>query len=361
MIYEDAVIRPVAHFAGTRAHAVPADRLRHVRRQARAFRDEMLDGPTVKFFRSFDLVKAPYPRRYALRDACTLPTPFVHILNRLFVVQFDSVEGVKTMLCEPLDRVGNARTPFFHRLAEPLGGSESRITRTFWPVLGEVEAILERLGLRPEDIDYITYDHLHVQDLRKWLGRDAYFPNAKLLVTRQEWESAHGPLPLDAQWYCPNGLEGVAEDRVIFLEDDVLLGDGVALVRTPGHTEGNHSIVVHTGEGLFVTSENGVAAESYAPEHSRITGVRKWARRTGSEVILNGNTLEGSIDQYISMVMEKEIAGQSKRNPDFPNVAPSSELAPHLLSPGLRPTWHLGELEFGHVVTGRRAAKSDAA
>jgi hypothetical protein len=141
----------------------------------------------------------------------------------------------------------------------------------------------------------------------------------------------------------------------------VLLGDGVALVRTPGHTEGNHSIVVPTGEGLFVTSENGVAAESYAPEHSRITGVRKWARRTGSEVILNGNTLEGSIDQYISMVMEKEIAGQSKRNPDFPNVAPSSELAPHLLSPGLRPTWHLGEIEFGHVVTGRRAAESDAA
>ncbi len=361
MIDDDAVIRPVAHFAGTRDHAAPADRLRHVRRQAQAFREEMLAGPTVRFFRSFDLVKVPYPSKYAFRDACSLPTPYVHILNRLFVVQFDSANGVKTLLCEPLDRLGNARTPFFARLAKPLGGPTGFAARTFWPPLGEVETILQRLGLRPEDIDYITYDHLHTQDLRKWIGRDPFFPNAKLLVTRQEWASAHGLLPLDAQWYCPDGLDGVSEDRVIFLDDDVLLGNGVALVRTPGHTEGNHSIVVHTGEGLFVTSENGVAAESYAPEHSRIPGVRKWARRTGSEVVLNGNTLERAVDQYISMVMEKEIAGPSRRNPDFPNVAPSSELASHPLSPGLSPTWHLGEIEYGHPVLDRRTAKSDAA
>jgi hypothetical protein len=359
--YDDAVIRPVAHFAGTRDHAVPTDRLRHVRRQAHAFREEMLSGPTVRYFRSFDLVKVPYPSKYALRDACTLPTPYVHILNRLFVVQFDSVDGVKTLLAEPLDRIGNARTPFFARLAKPLGGAEGRAARTFWPALGDVETILERIGLRPEDIDYITYDHLHTQDLRKWIGRDPFFPNAKLLVTRQEWASATGPLPLDAQWYCPDGLDGVNESRVVFLDDDVVLGDGMALVRTPGHTEGNHSIVVHTNEGLFVSSENGVAPESYAPEHSRIAGVRKWARRTGSEVIPNGNTLERAVDQYISMVMEKEIAGPSKRNADFPNVAPSSELAAHVLSPGLRPTWHLGEVEFGSPVLGRRAAKSDAA
>jgi hypothetical protein len=162
--YDDAVIRPVAHFAGTRDHAVPTDRLRHVRRQAHAFREEMLSGPTVRYFRSFDLVKVPYPSKYALRDACTLPTPYVHILNRLFVVQFDSVDGVKTLLAEPLDRIGNARTPFFARLAKPLGGAEGRAARTFWPALGDVETILERIGLRPEDIDYITYDHLHTQD-----------------------------------------------------------------------------------------------------------------------------------------------------------------------------------------------------
>jgi hypothetical protein len=32
------------------------------------------------------------------------------------------------------------------------------------------------------------------------------------------------------------------------------------------------------------------------------------------EIILNGNTLEGGLDQYISMVQEKEFAGPSPAN-----------------------------------------------
>ncbi len=350
---EDAVIRPIPHFDGARRHAMPTDRLRAIRRGAHALREAMLDAPAVRMFRSFDLIKVPYPTKYALRDACSLPVPFVHILNRLFVVQFDTPLGVKTLLGEPLDRLGNAKTPFFERLAAPLGGAEGPIARRVWPPRGDVAEILAQLGITPAQVDYITYDHLHTQDLRRWLGshdRAPFFPNAKLLVMRQEWASAKGLLPTQAQWYCPGGTDGIDESRVTRLNGDVMLGDGVALVHTPGHTEGNHSLVVRTAEGIFVSSENGVAVESYAPEHSRIAGVARWARRTGSEVVLNGNTLEGSVDQYISMVQEKEIAGPSLRNPDFPNVAPSSELSAHVLSPGLGPTFHLGALSFGEPV-----------
>jgi hypothetical protein len=269
------------------------------------------------------------------------------------VVQFSTPQGIKTLLAEPLDRLSNAETPFFKRLASPLGGARGRLVRTVWPALNEVGDVLNRLGIAPEDVDYITYDHLHTQDLRRWLGsheRPPFLPNAKLLVTRQEWNAVKGPLPFDAQWYCPDGTEGIADERVIAFDDDLMLGDSVALVRTPGHTMGNHSIVVHTDEGLFVTSENGVAPESYAPQHSRIAGVRRWAKTTGAEVILNGNTLESATEQYISMVQEKEIAGPSRRNPDFPNVACSSELASHVLSPGVGPTFHLGEVSFGAPV-----------
>ena len=67
-------------------------------------------------------------------------------------------------------------------------------------------------------------------------------------------------------------------------------------------------------------------------------------------MVLNGNTLEGSVDQYLSMVQEKEIAGCSERNPDFFNVAPSSELTAHLLSPGIKPTFYVGELRYGTPV-----------
>jgi hypothetical protein len=346
----DPVIRPIAHFSGARRHATPQDRLRAVRRGAHALREEMMSAKPVPFFRTFDLTKVPYPTKYALRDACSVPLPFVHILNRLFVVQFDSPTGRKTLLAEPLDRLGNARTPFFERLARPFGGAEGFLPKRVWPALNEVGECLASLGITPADVDYITYDHLHTQDLRKWLGtaeREAFFPRAKLLVMRQEWQSAQGLLPTQAEWYCPHGIDGVPDDRVVQLDGDVMLGEGVALVHTPGHTEGNHSIVVRADDGLFVASENGVAAESYAPEHSRIPGVRKWARTTGSEVVLNGNTLEGSVDQYISMVQEKELAGPSAKNPDFPNVAPTSELATHPLSIAIRPTFVVGELSFG--------------
>ncbi len=351
------------HFAGVRQHAAPADRLAAIRRKARAFREELLDGPVARLTRSFDLTKIPYPTRYALRDACSVPTPYIHILNRMFVVQFDTPHGVKTLLSGPLDREGNAQTPFFRRLARPLGGAGSWLSERLWPRDGDVEGCLAELGLRPADVDYITYDHLHTQDLRRWLGtdaREAFFPRAKLLVMRQEWDSARGLLPTQADWYCPRGTEGIADDRVIKLAGDVMLGESVALVHTPGHTEGNHSLVVHTPAGLFVSSENGVSADSYSPDKSNIPGLRRYAAVTGAEVVLNGNTLEGSVDQYLSMVQEKEIAGCSERNADFFNVAPSSEMTAHRLSPGIKPTFYVGPLRFGSPYRPGAEAKAAA-
>jgi NAD(P)-dependent dehydrogenase (short-subunit alcohol dehydrogenase family) len=190
----------------------------------------------------------------------------------------------------------------------PLSGLGERLLA---PISATVEERLAEVGIAPERVDYISYDHLHTQDVRRWLGshgRPGVFPNAKLLVTRREWASTQGLLPTQAQWYCPNGIDGVDESKVILLDHDVLLGGSLAIVATPGHTEGNHSFVVRTPEGLMVTSENGVCCDAYAPLRSRIPGVARYARRTGAEVVLNGNTLESSVDQYISMVAEKTIA-----------------------------------------------------
>ena len=64
-------------------------------------------------------------------------------------------------------------------------------------------------------------------------------------------------------------------------------------IHTPGHTEGNHSLVARVPDGIRVTSENGVGADAYAPQNSRVDAVRRYAKATGVEVILNGNTLEG--------------------------------------------------------------------
>jgi hypothetical protein len=353
MLADNSDLTPLDDFDGAFAHAAPADRLKHVRRGARALRERMLSAAPVPYYRSFDLVRVPYPTKYGLRDAAKVRTPFVHILNRMFVVQFRGATGLKTLLVSASDVDGNKATPFFARLAAQARLLGKRGEAVLAPRLGSVESALADAGLTPGDVDYITYDHLHTQDLRRWLGPNPYFPRAKLLVTRQEWTSAGALLPPQRDWYCPNGLDGVAADRVILLDRDVMLGDAVALVRTPGHTQGNHSIAVRTPEGVMVSSENGIGSDAYAPLASAIPGVAKWARETGMEVVLNGNTLEGAVDQYVSMVLEKELAGPSARDPAFTNVVSSSELTAYWLFPGVKPTFAFGPLSFGTV--GRRA------
>ena len=352
-LLEQHGIKKITHFDSARVALSPLARLEAVRQSSQKFRDYMLClNEQVKFYKSIDLVRVPYPTKYGFLNVETAKSPYLHILNRLFIVQFVNKEGLKTLLFSPSDVDANAQTPFFKNLRSSLGKLEKPLMHILSPRLNEVESALEQVGLRPQDIDYISYDHLHTQDIRKWLGthnKPGYFPNAKLLVMTQEWVSTCELLPPQRTWYCPNGLDGIDPQKVILLDSSVMLADSVALVKTPGHTEGNHSLVAHTPDGLFVTSENGISADCYAPQYSEIKGVRDYAQNQGMDVVLNGNTLEGALDQYLSMVMEKTIAGPSKRNPNFPNVATSSEFTAFWCFPGLRPTFTVGELEYGSV------------
>ncbi len=345
---------PITHFEGCRKALGQQQRVEDTRAAAEAFRQSMLAGPKVRYFESFDLVKVPYPSRYGLRNAFSRErfVEFLHLQNRLFVVQFDTADGLKTLLVSPSDHERNGETPFFRRLQDSSPGwMQGLIVKRN----ATVPEILARIGLQPEDVDYLTYDHLHTQDVRRWLGSDAesaLFPNARLLVHYREWASALDLNPYQADWYCPNGLQGIAADRVIQFDGDIALGDGVALIHTPGHTEGNHSIVVHTDEGLWVTSENGISVDAYAPLLSTVPGVAAYARTLGTEVIINGNTLENSVDQYISMVQEKTIAGPSQRDPRYPNFFPSSEMTPFWAFPGTRPSFYVGQARHGALQTG---------
>ena len=347
-----SIIRRLSHFDGSRKAPKPLHRVEDVRAAGEAFRQQMLAGQPVPYYRSMELVRVPYPSKFGyLNSFGTLP-PLMHLCNRLFVVQFHSSEGLKTLLVSPSDWEHQRETPFFKRLDESMGAFSKLGEALVFRKLGTVLSRLAEIGLKPEDIDYLTYDHLHTQNVTRWLGGNghaAIFPNAKLLVMREEWETTSSLIPWHNQWYCPNGIAGVPEDRVILLDHDVMLGEGVALVRTKGHTEGNHSIVVHTPEGLKVTSENGVSLDAYAPLHSKIPGVAEFARVTGAEVILNGNTQEYAVDQYISMVQEKAIAGPHPRDERLPNLAPSSESAGFWLFPRTAPTFTVGDLHFGEL------------
>lgn len=339
-------------FDTTRHATAPKDRLSAVRYAATAFRERFMDEPEVLFYQSLNLVRVPYPTWYAYTGVFAQSTysfPLLHILNRLFVVQYrDLNKDIKTLLFSPSDIEGNRETPFFKRLSERAPWAQNLLA----PVFQTVEQALASTGIKPEQVDYISYDHLHTQDVRRWLGttrKKGFFPNARLLVHRQEWLSTGALLPCQADWYCPNGIDDIDTQKVIVFDHSLQLGEGVALLHTPGHTEGNHSLAVRVPDGIRVSSENGVGADAYAPQNSRVNAIRRYAKYTGAEVILNGNTLENSNDQYLSMVLEKTVAGASA-NPDYPNCAPSSEATPYWLMPTQKVSYLIGEAKFGKAV-----------
>ncbi|MDB5100756.1 MAG: hypothetical protein JWM80_5177 [Cyanobacteria bacterium RYN_339] len=323
----------------------PGQRVHAVRAAAVRFRERFMASGMPDAVATCDLISLPYVTRYAFWHAIKHPSPYLMFTNRMIVVKYKDWDNQpRVLLFNPTDHRRAAEVPYYKRMAAKYG--EFLSYRVLSKVHGTVEGHLERLGLKPEDIDFISFDHLHTQDLRGWIGETPYFPNAKILVQRSEWQIFDQLHPLQNWWYQAHATDGVPAERVAILDGDVSLGPGVALLATPGHTWGNHSLALHTPRGVTVISENGVSLDNYNPEHSRLPGLKAYAA-TGQEVVLNGNTLEGALEQYVSMIKEKVVAGPHPDDPRFCNHFSSSELTAHWLFPGLAPTLAQRSLSHG--------------
>ena len=315
-------------------------RLDAVRRAGRLLRDRIADGGAAQSVRTADIATFPYPTKFALQGVAASPIPVVFLKNRMHLVQVAVDRRAVSILVNPSDAARSTAAPYFARLAERYGRTAQRM---LGKIHSTIAAALASWGVAPEAIDYVTFDHLHVQDVRGLLapgpGGRAYLPNARLLVQEAELDTLARLHPLQAEWYIADCLAGVPADRVIALDGDYTIGAGFALVRTPGHTAGNHTIVFVTERGAWTVSENGVCLDAYVPGLSEIRGVARHARDHGVECILNANTRERSLDQYTSMVLEKTLASPVAERPELPQHLSSSELVPHVLAPGMRPTF----------------------
>jgi len=99
---------------------------------------------------------------------------------------------------------------------------------------------LERLGVKPEDIDIIIHTHLHNDHCEN----DALCTKAKVYAQRGEIEFMQNPHPLDHR-YDPDYLEGM---EVVALEGEAEIVPGVRVIPTPGHTPGGQSVIVDTAQ-----------------------------------------------------------------------------------------------------------------
>ena len=357
---EKVGLRPFREFEDANQTWPRGDRPAAIREAAAEFRARFATPDNrVRAARTIDIASAGYPLKFAFGGAAKGPNPYVNIINRLQIIQFEGFDGeLKTLAYEPTVPEGPAEAPYYAQQIEKLGDFLSyKVLATIW---NHPDEALAKTGLRPEDVDYVSFDHLHVQDLRFVLGtsepipgeaapRPPLFPNAKLIAQRKEWDTFASLHPMQWAWYVEEGTKDLLTDDVVLIDGDIELGKGVALVWTPGHTDGNHSLCINTDDGVWVSSENGVAADSWHPHLSKIPGVRKTAEFFGREVILNSNTLEDSIDQYDSMIKEKALADPNPRDPRYHNVFPSSEMASWKRQWPVVPTFVYGAIDYGMI------------
>ncbi len=326
----------------------PGEALGRVAEAATAFRREFAQTGTPDSVDTHDLITVPYPTKFGLWRAARTPSPFLSITNRLLIITWKESSGkTRTLLFEPSDFELGLNTPYFADLAAKVPDVATRA------LIVEHGSVLDRLneaGIDPTNVDYLAFDHLHTQDVRRWLGTTtpqadispnepvkAIFPNAKLLVQGRELAELGVLHPVQRRWYQPETYRDLTPGSVVAMDGDVLLGPGVALIETPGHVTGNQSLVLNTNSGIWASSENVIAVECLEPRHSKIPGLAKWAETWGHDVVVNANTIEAMATQYNSIMLEKAIADRSQVDSRFVQFFPSSELTSQWSSPGTKP------------------------
>ena len=330
-------------------------RLRAVRAAGERLRERMSSSARVVAVRTLPLSTLLYPTKYAFWGAARTPAPYVVMTHRCLLVQFLQRGELRHLLWNPTDVIAARQTPYFRYIVDTFGEflSYEVFTRRF----DTLETQLAGLGLSVEQIDYLAFDHFHTQDLRTLLGTSdgrlaPRFPRARLLAPASEWAAWDDLHPAQQGWFVASGKRGVRLEQVVLTSRDLELGDGVWILRTPGHTVGNQTLFVHADSGLWGSSENGTSADSYSPFDSPIPGLRSACRQQQVDLVVNANTPESLADQYTSMVLERTLVDRVKNAPAFVQMFPSSEVTPSVLAPGIRPAMVHGALTSGVVARG---------
>lgn len=117
-------------------------------------------------------------------------------------------------------------------------------------VTGDLLNQLRLQGVKPEDVDIVVHTHLHADHVGWNLDLSGasprpYFPNARYLVPRVDWDHFVKPENLEnAPWVRDSvmPLEGLG--LIDFFDGEHDITDQVKTFATPGHTPGHHVVLV---------------------------------------------------------------------------------------------------------------------
>ncbi|WP_239254891.1 YtnP family quorum-quenching lactonase [Listeria ilorinensis] len=111
---------------------------------------------------------------------------------------------------------------------------------------------LAKLGVRPEDIDFILMTHLHFDHVVGLSTYDSYeqklvsvFPNAKIIVEETEWEEMQCPNIRSQATYWPENFQAIST-QILPYKKYIEIAPGIHLQHTGGHSAGHAVIIIES-------------------------------------------------------------------------------------------------------------------
>ena len=194
---------------------------------------------------------------------------------------------------------------------------------------GSTEILLDQLaqeGLTPEDIDTVIYTHLHYDHA----GNADLFPDAVTYVQKTEYDNMLNPYAFQVARmdYFPDTPGRLAKvKKLILVDGDLKLANGLELYLTPGHSRGGQSVVVPTANGRYVlTGDNPATRYCIFADMEEITlmdGTTMAITPDKTVPHLMGRFTTDHFDFYDSV--NKQLALAEKPEPEY--FLPSHETA----------------------------------
>jgi len=148
------------------------------------------------------------------------------------------------------------------KLTDKLRGIFNAERRTIGDALREVD-------VDPKDIGHVVLTHLHFDHAGGLTTLDGeravpVFPNAEVIVQKQEWDDALANRSTMHSTYLRDHLDPVA-GQVRTVEGETEILPGVRVRPVPGHTFGQQAVLVETPEGTIAFPGDLLATRHHAP------------------------------------------------------------------------------------------------
>ncbi|MDQ6599967.1 MBL fold metallo-hydrolase [Bacillus salipaludis] len=119
----------------------------------------------------------------------------------------------------------------------------------------ELDSSLEKVGLKPEEIDYVLMTHLHFDHaggLTKLVDGEyvSAFPNAKIITSKIEWDEMRTPNIRSKNTYWKENWQAI-EKQVIPFDEKWNLGS-LTLIHTGGHSNGHSILLIEDGDEVAI-------------------------------------------------------------------------------------------------------------